>query len=87
MTPEFAGPGDQAPFAADYVNRDNQLIYTANKRTALGAAASMKMDFSHADRADAQKLNVILWKDAMGDRPVPASLLEHRKKIKKDDDD
>jgi len=28
----------------------------------------MKMDFSHADRADAQKLNVILWKDAMGGR-------------------
>jgi hypothetical protein len=27
----------------------------------------MKMDFRHADRADAQKLNVILWKDAMGD--------------------
>ena len=26
----------------------------------------MKMDFRHADRADTQKLNVILWKDAMG---------------------
>jgi hypothetical protein len=47
----------------------------------------MKMDFDHADRADAQKLNVILWKDAMGDRPVPAQLMERRKKIKKDDDD
>jgi hypothetical protein len=31
----------------------------------------MKMDFRHADHADAQKLNVILWKDAMGDKPVP----------------
>jgi hypothetical protein len=30
---------------------------------------------------------VILWKDAMGDRPVPALLLEKRKKSKKDDDD
>jgi hypothetical protein len=45
------------------------------------------MDFSHADRADAQKLNVILWRDAMGDTPVPAQLTEKRKKAKKDDDD
>ena len=34
----------------------------------------MKMDFRHADRAPAQKLNVILWKDAMGSKPVPAML-------------
>jgi hypothetical protein len=44
------------------------------------------MDFSHADRADSQKLNVILWEDAMGDRPVPAMLLEKRKKAKDADD-
>jgi hypothetical protein len=30
----------------------------------------MKMDFSHADRAPADKLNVILWKDAMGNAPA-----------------
>jgi hypothetical protein len=47
----------------------------------------MKMDFRHADRADAQKLNVILWKDAMGDKPVPTMLKERRKKTTKDDDD
>ena len=41
------------------------------------------MDFTHEDRADPQKLNVILWKDAMGDKPVPALLLEKRKKQKK----
>ena len=87
MTPEFTGPGDQAPFVATYVNRDNGLIYTANKKTAPGAKESMKMDFRHADRADARKLNVILWKDAMGDRPVPAQLLVHSKKTKDDDDD
>ncbi len=87
MTPEFSGPGDQPPFTADYVNRDNGLIYTANKRTAPGAKESMKMDFRHADRADSRKLNVILWKDAMGDRPVPAQLLIHYKKVKDDDDD
>ena len=47
----------------------------------------MKMDFRHADRADAQKLNVILWKDAMGNAPVPAMIKERRKKTTKDDDD
>jgi hypothetical protein len=72
---------------ADYANRDNELIYTANEKTAAGAKESMKMDFRHADHADAQKLNVILWKDAMGDKPVPAMIRERRKKAVKDDDD
>ena len=87
MSPLFTGPGDQEPFVADYANRDNGLIYTANEKTAAGARESQKMDFAHADRADAQRLNVILWKDAMGERPVPQTLLEKRKKAKKDDDD
>ncbi len=54
----------------------NGLIYTANKPTAPGARASAKMDFRHEDRADAQKLNVILWQDAMGAQPVPAVLTQ-----------
>ncbi|HEY6375878.1 MAG TPA: bifunctional YncE family protein/alkaline phosphatase family protein [Edaphobacter sp.] len=83
----FTGPGDQAPFVANYMNRDNGLIYTANGKTAPGAKESSKMDFRHADRADTQKLNVILWQDAMRDKPVPAQLKERRKKSKKDDDD
>jgi DNA-binding beta-propeller fold protein YncE len=83
----FTGPGDQAAFSADFSNRDNGLIYTANAKTAPGAKESMKMDFRHADHADAQKLNVILWKDAMGDAAVPAMLKERRKKTGKDDDD
>jgi DNA-binding beta-propeller fold protein YncE len=83
----FTGEGDQAPYSADYANRENGLIYTANQRTAPGARESSKMDFTHEDRADPRKLNVILWKDAMGDRPVPALLLEKRKKQKKEDDD
>ena len=70
----FTGPGDQAAYSADYSNRDNNLIYTANKKGAPGAEESMKMDFRHADRADTQKLNVILWKDAKGNAPVPARL-------------
>jgi len=83
----FTGPGDQPAYAADYSNRDNGLIYTANAKTAAGAKESMKMDFSHADRAPTEKLNVILWKDAMGNAPVPAMLKVHVKKTGKDDDD
>jgi DNA-binding beta-propeller fold protein YncE len=83
----FTGPGDQPPFVADYSNRDNGLIYTANLPTAAGARESMKMDFTHADHAPADKLNVILWKDAMGDKPVPAMLKVHHKKAATDDDD
>jgi len=83
----FTGPGDQAPYAADYSNRDNGLIYTANPRNAAGARDSMKMDFSHADRAPADKLNVILWKDAMGSAPVPAMLKKALRKADNGDDD
>ena len=83
----FTGPGDQPAYTADFSNRDNSLIYTANAKTAPGAKESMKMDFRHADHADAQKLNVILWKDAMGNAAVPAMLKERRKKTAKDDDD
>ncbi len=87
MSSLFAGPGDQTAYTADYSNRDNGLIYTANKRTAPGARASAKMDFRHADRAPVRKLNVILWQDAMGNKAVPAQLTQKRKKMKKDDDD
>ena len=84
----FTGPGDQPAYAADYSNRDNHLIYTANAKKAAGAKESMKMDFRHADRADAQKLNVILWKDAMGHASVPAMITQqHKAKARKDDDD
>jgi len=83
----FTGPGDQPAYTADTSNRDNGLIYTANTKKAEGAQESMKMDFRHADHADPQKLNVILWKDAMGDAPVPASFKERRRKAVKDDDD
>ena len=69
------------------MNRENGLIYTANAANAVGAKASAKMDFTHEDRAPVQKLNVILWKDAMGDKPVPGQLMQKQKKAKKDDDD
>jgi DNA-binding beta-propeller fold protein YncE len=86
MAPEFSGNGDQPSFSADYRNRDNGLIYTANKEKAEGAKESSKMDFRHEDRADPVKLNVILWKDAMGNQPVPW-MLTHPHGLKKDDDD
>ncbi len=82
----FAGAGDQRPFDADYANRDNGLIYTANKPNAPGAKESGRMDFRHEDRADPQKLNVILWKEAKGDAPLPAALLVPVKRHKDDDD-
>ncbi len=82
----FTGPGDQPPYDADYSNRDNGLIYTANAKNAVGANASMKMDFSHEDRAPAEKLNVILWKDAMGNAPVPAMLKVRQKSSAGEDD-
>jgi YVTN family beta-propeller protein len=87
ISPLFAGPGNQPAYTADYSNRDNNLIYTANQKNAVGAKESMKMDFTHADRAPTEKLNVILWKDTMGDAPVPAMLKVHVKKTGKDDDD
>ena len=82
----FTGPGDQPPFTADTSNRDNNLIYTANSPRAVGARDSAKMDFTHADRADPRKLNVILWKDAMGSAPIPAQLTHKPKKTHDDDD-
>jgi DNA-binding beta-propeller fold protein YncE len=72
MAPLFSGPGTQPPFAADFRNRDNGLIYQANKPTAPGAAASSLLDFSHADAADSAQLNAILWRDRKGDSPMPA---------------
>jgi DNA-binding beta-propeller fold protein YncE len=85
-SPLFSGDGDQPAFNADYRNRDNGLIYTANAPQAVGAKESSKMDFTHEDRAPTRKLNVILWKDAMGDKPIPPELL-HAKDTRRDDDD
>src|SRR5271157_209209 len=71
MSPLFEGPGDQTPFEADYVNQGNGLIYKMNNRHSPGAAESARMDFSHADAADAKALNAILWRDRKGLVPMP----------------
>ena len=83
IAPLFTGAGDQPPYEADYRNRDNGLLYQANGPKAPGAKASSRMDFQHEDRADPRVLNVILWRDAMGKKPVPA-MLTH---AQADDDD
>ncbi len=72
MGPMFSGAGDQRAFKADYRNLKNGLIYETNKRDAKGANESSKMDFSRPDAAGAARLNQVLWRDQMGDTPVPA---------------
>ncbi len=72
MAPLFTGPSTQPAFQANYRNRDNGMIYRANKANARGAAESAQMDFSHADAADSTKLNLVLWHARKGDFPMPA---------------
>ncbi len=87
IAPLFTGTGDQPAFAADYSNRDNKLIYQANGPRNPGAKQSSKMDFTHEDRADSRKLNLVLWRDAMGNAPVPPMILHPHGAHKDDDDD
>jgi len=81
----FTGAGDQPPFEADYRNRDNGLLYQANGPKAPGARASSRMDFEHEDRADPRVLNVILWRDAMGNKPLPMQLAHPQPRDADDD--
>jgi YVTN family beta-propeller protein len=67
----FSGAGTQKPFTADARNRQNGLIYQTNAPKAPGSQASARMDFSHADAADATQLNAILWQDRKGNVPMP----------------
>jgi hypothetical protein len=63
------------------------MIYEVNSPHAPGARQSRKMDFRREDRADARLLNVILWRDAMGAKPLPAALTQPRGKGAGKDDD
>lgn len=71
MAPLFSGPGNQPAFTADARNRENGLIYKMNSRNAPGALESARMDFTHADQANAAELNAILWRDRKGNIPMP----------------
>jgi len=73
MAPLFTGQGTQAPFVADYSNRDNGLIYQINPAKRPGAKESAKMDFTHPDANNAHLLNAILWRDRKGNAPMPAA--------------
>jgi hypothetical protein len=72
MAPLFSGPGDQAPFTADWRNRDNGLIYRMNPPKGPGSEVSKKMDFSRPDAANAAELNRILWHDRKGNGAMPS---------------
>ena len=71
MSPLFSGAGNQAPFTADWSNRDNGLIYQANRSKGPDADVSNKMDFSRPDAARASVLNAVLWRDRKGSLPMP----------------
>jgi len=68
MAPLFSGTGQQPAFTADYRNRDNGLIYEMNTKE---WKEGKNLDFSHADAVDTALLNKFLWKDRMGDVPMP----------------
>jgi DNA-binding beta-propeller fold protein YncE len=69
MSTMFSGKGDQPPFNADPRNRENGLLYQANTKPWPQGA---NLDFSHADAADTALLNRFLWRDRMGNKPMPA---------------
>jgi DNA-binding beta-propeller fold protein YncE len=71
LAPLFSGSGNQPPFTADYRNRANGLIHNMNSAQAPGAQEAARMDFVHADQANAAELNQILWRDRMGKVPMP----------------
>ncbi len=68
---EFKGAANQPPFTADRRNEKNGMIYAMNPPHGPGARASLRMDFTHADAANAQQLNAILWHNAKGNQPMP----------------
>jgi DNA-binding beta-propeller fold protein YncE len=72
MTELFSGAPSQPPFSADDRNLKNGSLYKMNLPNAPGAQASARLDFSHADAADAATLNRILWRERKGNIPMPA---------------
>jgi DNA-binding beta-propeller fold protein YncE len=68
MAPLFSGTGQQPAFSADYRNRDSGLIYEMNTKE---WKEGKNLDFRHADAVDTALLNKLLWRDRMGDTPMP----------------
>ncbi len=67
----FSGPGEQQVFQADQRNLENGLLYEVNTAKSPGAKESAKLDFTHADAADAAVLNRVLWRAVKGKQPMP----------------
>ena len=84
----FTGPGDQAAYAADYANRDNGLIYVANKKSVAGCGREHEDGFpSCRSRGYAEaECDSVEGRDGLS-APVPAMLTQQRAKQRKDDDD
>jgi hypothetical protein len=72
MAPLFSGAGTQAPFTADWSNRDNGMIYQMNPAKGERDEESENLDFPRPDAANPAVLNAILWRDRKGDIPAPA---------------
>jgi len=68
MSALFTGRGDQPAYDADRSNWENQLIFQVNTKDAPETA---ELDLSRPDASSAFVLNKMLWKDRMGDRPMP----------------
>jgi DNA-binding beta-propeller fold protein YncE len=73
MSSLFSGTATQQRFEADYSNLRNGLIFKTNAPNAAGAKASAAMNWRHADEANNEVLNSILWRDRKGDAPMPPS--------------
>ncbi|HZQ23731.1 MAG TPA: phosphoesterase [Terriglobales bacterium] len=71
FAPMFSGSGNQPAFNANFRNRDNGMIYRVNPERGEGARESTKMNFSRPDRVNASLLNAVLWRERMGNAPVP----------------
>ena len=69
MYAAFTAKPDLRPYTAVKPNVD---LDERNQKTAPGAKASARMDFSDVDRIDDDEMNQILWRAIKGDVPMPA---------------
>ncbi|MDR3402844.1 MAG: bifunctional YncE family protein/alkaline phosphatase family protein [Chthoniobacter sp.] len=89
MWASFQGKADLTPYAVKPATTD---LEQKNTKTAWGAKASQRMNFTKEDAADDLKLNEIIWKSVRGpDSSMPAPrraafVFTSKKKADKDDD-
>jgi hypothetical protein len=89
MWASFQPTPDLTPFTSRPASANLQEL---NSKTAWGAKASQRMNFTREDAADDLQLNEIIWKSVRGaNSPMPAPrraafVFTSRKKADKDDD-